>query len=223
VVVVDNVVETFEVNGKRVSIVLDTDAMDYANPRDADNLGIMAAEGHRRYVLGDKEFSKHIDEYDDVASMISYLMLHEYDRNYTHNPAELFMRWAKIFLGATVVLPLYLYDHGGISMSAGDNFSWIDPGGWDSGIVGFILDTKKQREKAGVAPGYDVEKCLRSEVSQYDAYLQGSVYGFVIEEVKTCELGHEHPELVDSCWGFLVADDVDMNYLRDEAKAAAAA
>ena len=45
-------------------------------------------------------------------------------------------------------------------------------------------------------------KVLQGEVETYDQYLTGDIYGYKVMKVVTCELGHEHEEEVDSCWGF---------------------
>ena len=98
-------------------------------------------------------------------------------------------------LADCIWLPLYLYDHSGITMSTAP-FSCP----WDSGQVGYIYVTKSQIRKEyrckRISPklrarilGY-----LRSEVDEYDNYLTGEVYGF---RVFDC-CGYD----VDSCYGF---------------------
>lgn len=123
-----------------------------------------------------------------------------------------------------VVLPLYLYDHGGITMNCG-GFSCP----WDSGQVGYIYVSRdKAREEWGVSPKPDEmtdeefwERRLRQEVETYSQYLEGDVYGYVLEkargytqltlfedgEVEEGEgLEWEH---VDSCWGFFGYDPTE--------------
>jgi len=143
-----------------------------SSPREDDNLGTMVCV-HRRYKLGDKHnFS--VEEAQDITK------------------------------GKDVIsLPLYLYDHGGITIST-KPFSCR----WDSMFVGFIYVTKEQVRKE-----YDVKnitqkirdrvkRVLESEVKTYDQYLTGDVYGYRISKITKCELGHEHEEELDSCWGF---------------------
>lgn len=108
-----------------------------------------------------------------------------------------------------VLIPLGLYDHGGITMYAGGGSHVMDGAGWDSGTVGVIYvtsadviecygaDTPENRDKARTV--------LLGEVETYDQYLRGEVYGYVVEKrVPCCEsCGHEPDhEHVDSCWGF---------------------
>lgn len=89
-----------------------------------------------------------------------------------------------------IVLPLYLYDHSGITMSTSP-FSCP----WDSGQVGVIY-AKKGSE------GMDdktLEACLESEVKEYDNYLTGNVWGYVIKD--------SAGNFLDSCWGFVGDED----------------
>lgn len=73
-----------------------------------------------------------------------------------------------------ISLPLYLYDHSGITMSTSP-FSCS----WDSGKIGFIFCTK---EKAKKEWGWkrltmkrinQVIKCIHSEVEEYNNYIVG--------------------------------------------------
>jgi hypothetical protein len=126
-----------------------------------------------------------------------------------------------------ISLPLFLYDHSGITMSTG-RFSCP----WDSGQVGFIYVS---REKIRETYGWKVitkkreeriYEILRGEVEVYDQYLTGDVYGYLVYEVfpglweYLAEEGEEIPadwqemaedidlsngdfcEEVDSCWGY---------------------
>jgi hypothetical protein len=95
-----------------------------------------------------------------------------------------------------VILPLYLYDHSGITMSTG-SFSCA----WDSGQVGWIVCDKETVDKEFNGDWELAEKCLQLEVEVYDQYLTGDVYGFIVEEFD----GDDWHE-VDSCHGFYGSD-----------------
>lgn len=199
-------IDRFEHNGKTVIIEYDTEP-ELFNPRDADEVGIMLATGHRRYnLLGDAAFTNgylarmQTGEYEDAARALDYFG--------RHGLLRLFPRWCRIYLGSTVVLPLGLIDHSGISMYVGGGAHPMDPGGWDSGIVGFIFDTAKTREQIGT-PVDSIEKVLRQEVELYDQYLTGQVYSYTVED--------EEENTVDSCGGFLGS----LNYVRQSARDAA--
>lgn len=96
------------------------------------------------------------------------------------------------------ILPLYLYDHSGISMSVGSFIGRAQHAQWDSGQVGWIYATPEDIEKeyGDLSPeSYEkAEALLNSEVETYDLYLRGQCYGFRL---------FENGEETDSCWGFL--------------------
>ena len=150
--------------------------IDPINPRTQfDNLGTMLC-WHKQYHLGDEghpyqETTKNCDSWDEVGEVI-----HEHE-------------------DICVLLPLYLYDHSGITISTRP-FSCQ----WDSGQIGFIYVTKERvRSSYGVkrisgALRTIVEACLKAEVEEYDKYLRGDVWGY--------EIVNEDDEVVDSCWGF---------------------
>lgn len=168
-------VEEFVHEGFAISIEYDDDPQ---SPRDWSNLGMMICF-HNRYNLGDD---------------------HPYDLD-NYETEEEFLEALKREHDATVILPLYLLDHSGLSMSCGD---YGDP--WDSGQVGVILDTSKGREELGLTRdrfGRDdleaVARILESEVEVYDQYLKGMVYGYTVHDDDGLPL--------DSCWGYYGEED----------------
>ncbi len=106
--------------------------------------------------------------------------------------------------GELVVLPLYLYDHSGLTMNT---TGFYCP--WDSGQVGYIWTTMK-RIKEG-RPEKRTKKewrdlaltILRGEVEVYDQYLRGDCYGYIEEKLRP---DGEWEELI-SCWGYYSAKD----------------
>jgi len=113
---------------------------------------------HRRYTLGDEQPGEDPDVWRDSL-----------DRD-------------------DIVLPLYLYDHSGISMNT---TGYACP--WDSGQVGWIYCSEATgiEECGGIGQTANYLKC---EVKTYSEYLEGSVYGF--------RLVDDGGEELDSCWGF---------------------
>ena len=157
--------EQFEHKGHKISIEQDTDAV---NPREeCDQVGVMVCF-HNRYSLGDKHAYKK-ENYSDWDELYD-------DIKEEHNPI--------------VILPLYLFDHSGITIST-TPFSCS----WDSGQVGFIYATGENIEKL-IGHEIDeaqVKKHLENEVLTYDQYLRGDVFCYNIEQ---------EGEVVDSCGGF---------------------
>lgn len=148
------------------------------SPRTWDNLGTMVCF-HRRYDLGDKNdyCSGNYDGWEEMKEDIIK----------TEN--------------VHTILPLYLYDHSGITMSTS---SFNDR--WDSGQVGWIFVSKEKVEKERIDEKL-VEKVLKGEVETYDQYIRGDVYGYKVYRVTTCDHDHEHEEELDSCWGFYGEED----------------
>jgi len=171
-------------NGAVLRIMIDPHASD---PRKFDNLGRMICF-HNKYRLGDKH-EYHHDDYANWEELEAAIRKRE---------------------DVAVIMPLYLYDHSGITIAT-HGFSYCDPMGWDWGQVGFVFVSKetvrkeysvnrisrKVREK--------VIKALLAEVEVYNQYLQGEVYGFVLK----------HPDgEEDSCWGFY-GSAIDENGILD--------
>jgi hypothetical protein len=119
------------------------------NPRDNDNLGTMYCF-HRRYDLGDK---------------------HDYKQGL------FFADLQEIHDEKAIILPLYLLDHSGISIS-------IKPFNcrFDSGQIGFIVcpTAKIISEYGNDEPTnrFKALKCLEAEVLEYNTYISGE-YVFV--------------------------------------------
>lgn len=93
----------------------------------------------------------------------------------------------------SIILPVYLYDHSGLTMNT-TGFSCP----WDSGQVGWIFCTMDKARKEWSGTDEEIRSkamaCLRAEVEEYDQYLTGDVWGFTIED--------ETGEDIESCWGF---------------------
>lgn len=158
-------------NNRVLELVPDEDA---ESPRKWSNAGVMVCF-HSRYDLGDDhdyaEYWRDCQAWDELSGGI----LHDHPN--------------------ALILPLYLYDHGGITMSVG-KFSCP----WDSGQVGFIYCTTETIAKEWGGDREKAEACLRAEVDVYDQYLQGDVWGFVIKD--RCDACGSERETEDSCWGF---------------------
>lgn len=138
---------------------------DAENPREWENLGKMVC-WHRRYNLGDT---------------------HDFD-----SPQDFYE--TDEYKNAFAILPLYLYDHSGITMSNND---FGDR--WDSGQVGHIYATKESvREMLGREPTEadreHILDILKGETKTYDQYLQGDCYAFTIQD--------QTGETVESVGGF---------------------
>lgn len=177
-------IETVDHAGLRIEIHQEEDSS-FANPRDNDNAAILVCS-HRNYRLGDREPTDTEREAAQRGLLQRYLELTE---------------------GALgEVKPLYLYDHSGISISTGSFIGRAHHAEWDSGMVGFAY---VPRDNPCGTDAEHAEACLEEEVKEYDSYLRGEVYYFLVKNADG--------EVLDSCGGFIG----DTDYVLEEAKASA--
>jgi len=185
--------EKFQHNGFTVTIYYDPDPLD---PRENDNLSVLAC-WHRRERLGDEQ----------IEGM---------------SAKEVIKRVRDSGDKILALLPLYLYQHSGMTMRCAP-FSCP----WDSGQVGWGYVTRSGAEKMGCVGVHHkrlddgtvvedgtwdkarLEDAIRSEVEEYDNFLTGQCYGY--------EVTDEDGDHIDSSWGFVG----DLDYVRKEAKSAA--
>lgn len=203
-----------EYKGLNIYIIPDDDPQ-ASDPMDFDMLG-KQVYWHRRINLG--HCYKETNKYSPMEWLEREINEDVYDlwvKKYSKkNPRMEYQDYLmEIFLKTNLVIPVHAYEHGGITISASGRRAGWDS--FDSGQLGFVYVshedikkefnvkrlTKKVLEKA--------EKILRDEVANYDDYLTGQVYGFVIE--------NQHEEELDSCWGFLG----DYKYCLENAKSVA--
>lgn len=139
-------VETYEHQGVTVEIHYDEDAGEFCNPRNNDgNLTTMVC-WHPDYILGDEQLRGERGAVETVFES-------EHGRTDVSSMRHLY-RYLTLMRGAVCVLPLYLYDHSGISISAGTGNPFDNPTvrrdefgrgmGWDTSMVGFVYTTRER-------------------------------------------------------------------------------
>lgn len=160
------------------------------SPREHDNNGQMVCF-HKKYDLGDK---------------------HGYDaKDFERRGWDRLQAQIEKDCDVVVILPLYLYDHSGLTMNTtGFNCSW------DSMQVGFIFATRENLKRGGHPDNVDpdkVKKWLVGEVRTYDRHLKGDVWGFQLY-APPCDKCGGKGKVTDSCWGFY-GDDPRKNGMMD--------
>lgn len=139
------------------------------NPRDWENLGRIIC-WHHRYNLGDQHKFTCPSHFEEEAKELKHIML-----------------------------PLFLYDHSGITMNTA-GFSCQ----WDSGQVGYVYVSRiKLREEFGYQRltkkrFTEIRGLLEREIKTYDQFLRGDVYNYSIT--------NDSGEIIDSCGGFFGHD-----------------
>lgn len=197
----DLTVETINISPTlRVRIEYDRDP---DSPANWDNVGEIAYTS-TRHTLGTQEVSR--DRMDEIAQGIRS--------------------------GKLIGLPVYAYVHSGSMIAAGKRlkgtsgkFVFCNPFScpWDSGQSGFVYTT---REKAIREFGKKIMtnkvkqatlQCLAGEVETFSQYLEGDVYGYIVERTELDEDGDPGEwEGLESCWGYY-----GIEYARAEGKSVA--
>lgn len=102
-----------------------------------------------------------------------------------------------------VILPIYMLDHSGISIS-------VTPFGcpWDSGQIGFVYCTKKEIVSyLGREDTQSALKIMIEEVETYNNYMSGDHYGWSVYTAHQCEhCNHTEWELDENCCGYFTRD-----------------
>jgi hypothetical protein len=194
--------DTIQHRGYTINIYPDEDP---PNPRTEfdGHLGKMVC-WHRGYILGDEQPREDPHEYQlRLACELNPAFERWYERlddraDLEKDDFEVKVRdrVQKILDQHTIILPLYLYEHSGITIRTS---AFSCP--WDSGQVGFIFTTLETiRKYYGIKRITKVyrEMAVRelvAEVSEYDDCLTGNVFGYTIESP-------DGDDTVGGCWGF---------------------
>ncbi len=149
-----------------ISIQYDEDPI---SPREDDNDICVFHIAHRNYNFGDRNYSNSED-------------IQHAEREAKSN--------------GDITLPLYMYDHSGITISLSP-FSCR----WDSGQVGFVQIPRKRMLEEFSSKRFTpklkekAEQIAQGEVDTFDSFLRGEVYGYIIDDDG------------DSCWGYYSIED----------------
>ena len=176
-------IEQHNHNGLTITIYPDEDP---TNPRERWTLGTMVCF-HDRYTLGDDH--SHRSPHDFLADLTGVATLPDgtdpYDATFDSLHEYLDQQ-------GFIVMPLFLYDHSGITMSTAP---FACP--WDSGQVGYVFASPDDiRRECGDGPDAmdRARRRLEAEVATYDAYLRGDFCGYTITD--------DSGIVLESCWGF---------------------
>lgn len=167
-----NPIESVEHGPLKGQIFLDPEP---ANPRDDDTAAVLWC-WHRQHNLGDP---------GDRPSTALFVQ--------ADVEAQITQRGERV----AGLLPVFLLDHSGLAVRTkpfGDQ--------WDSGQVGWAFLTEQAARDAGLDPDLEgfaeqAKALIESEVSTYNLYLMGEVYGYAIEG----------SDVQEQCMGFYGLED----------------
>lgn len=211
-----NPIETIEYRNHKIKIYPDEN---YENPYEAwDMISVMICN-HRSYRLGTPKYA---NKFADLQEIMEYFIdcgdlmdwkqefidwcWDRYGNSSEYDALEELIDekyrnrlYGRFIDKVKVIKSVYLYDHSGLTINLG-GFSCP----WDSGQVGWIFPNPDRCNEWGKYTTSELLKFLEGDAENYDDYLTGNVYGFVVEG-DLCD---------DSCWGYYG----DTKYAIDEAK-----
>lgn len=151
--------------------------------------------------------------WDNVTTMICFHKRYDLGDEHNYKSSD-FEGWEEMKeqickdYNVFMILPVYLYDHSGITIST-SSFGCQ----WDSGQVGWIfIEEKNWISMMGEDMDRSderLERIIDNDIDTYDKYLRGEVYRYEIYEVETCNLGHEHKSYVEGCGGYYDEEDCE--------------
>lgn len=221
----ENVVETMIVGNMEFRLVVELDDDPICPWEDWETLGTLVT-WHRRLAIGHEQPRLESKEW-----LLKLAGVDE-DRYYTWWTARkrklgVGGNWSEALndkisreldYNGVVILPVYAYEHGGITISTG---SFNCP--WDSGQFGYIYATKekilsdfgKEGRRLGSEDKDRTREILEAEVKIFDQYLTGDVWYWKVESRTIPEERPQTSEddediewdLIESCHGIYGYDD----------------
>ena len=147
------------------------------------------------------DYSDDPRNWDDLSTMVCFTRNYDLGNKHSFSSPEDLSEFLTDNEKNIVYLPIYIYDHGNITIKSSP-FSCQ----WDSGKIGYIYAYKDKLLEAGFKDDDAMINYLESEIKTYDDYIQGNCYGYSIS--------NDDNEILDSCGGYLGA----FSYVEKEAK-----
>lgn len=183
--------DCIEYRGYRIEVVADEDARNPLTEFDVDvTLALHSRAEHRFGWTTNMEWAMRLD----VA--LAEIAERGVTRN-LYGPSgalAIVNRWLKVAHGIPVVLHVSALDHSGVMVYLGAGDHPHDPGGWDSGWIGWLFVTPEQAANMGSpADLISIEHGLRAWFDEFAAWVAGEVLGYRIVDPDGID--------VDECYG----------------------
>ena len=133
---------------------------EFANPRDSDNLSMLALYTRRHNLPNDSGLR--LDQFDSFEDLVAAIQASD----------------------GVSVIPVWMLEHSGATVLAGQSNPFNDP--WDSGLVGVAYTTRERIDLMGT-PEDRVEQCIYDEVKEYGRWMAGDVYSYTVYDTYTRE------------------------------------
>ena len=164
--------------------------------------------GLEKYVKGDITVATEFDEdptsprEDDNVMIIALYprCTYDFDDKRLSDPPK----------NAINVMPLYVYEHGGLAVSIGShNFP---DARWDVCTAGFVYTTKRHFNTncGSEMTNERLQSLFKGEIEELNAYLSGQIFTYAITKTTECSHGCEHEETIDNEAGYYSEDEALM-------------
>lgn len=182
-------------NGNILGIEYDLDGS-YSNPRDWDHNSkfITFEKSH------DSPDENPFNTWDDMLKSFGVKWDEDKKRDMYGDLAQL---EAKALAKGTVILPVWKYDHSGVSYAAAERNPFPDKR-WDSSLVGVVYEKRDRRNID------QVKDMLKAEVKEYDQWQRGDIYRYTEYD--------KHGDYVDDLGGFYNIEDIKDNLVSKPVK-----
>ncbi len=180
----DEITSTFEHEGLIVELWND-DASMFESPFELDGCIANFVGWHKRYNLGPQDKRNGVEvvhrNWDGLNIRIDG---RTYEARGWGEMSEIIRKHCK----PVICYPVWMIDHSMLAFRAGSSFADIDPGQWDSGLVGFLFARPDVvREQYGVKriTGQVIERVMHDlayDLEAYGNWINGWMYGFTIKD-----------------------------------------
>ena len=197
------IAETIDYRGYTVEIHYDEDAYNPLKENDGEPTLVLhtKAEGHFGWT-NDEDWGQRLNGALDTIAERGFTR----DLHGERGALAVLARWLRTYCGVPALLPVGAGEHSGTWVYLGDGASFGDPGGWDSGWVGWLFWNPEQvAEMTGSGKpltAEHLEEMLIGSFTEFAAYVAGETYGYVIKDPDG------GPVDDDSCWGFYGNDSL---------------
>lgn len=205
------------VNGIAYRLTIENDDIQENPYTEWDNVGYFV-NYHRNYSFGNSNMKSPFNIERFIHEVNSECSFNKEESIYLYKLLERIENGKDITIEhvekVAIILPVYCYEHGGVTLSTG-RFSCP----WDSGQIGYLVCPKSEaRVEWGKVYSKRAIACMASELKTFDMILQGYQYWFRLEKFEKTELlqGLSDDELIeyleenesewnesDSCGGYI--------------------
>lgn len=137
-----------------------------------------------------------------IDSRRDHALQHHHDELFDRGMGKMFGRFVSIFHPEYVAMPVYMYQHGDVALSAKSFIGRAQHAEWDSGMIGWGIMPRTYEMGGEVHDFPNPERVIRNVVEEHGRWMNGETYGYTVEDESGVEL--------DACWGYIGWEFVEL-------------